>query len=189
MRRLRDLQGSAPHQALGFLGLGFALGLGAGLVGGAEKYILTLLAGERFPVPLPLWAALALAFALAASVAYAAIMFLGRGIAIVSRAPSGEAVMELLRLTPGRSRAWAALYSLAPGVGHYYLGNPRRGRVYLSLTLGCALAGLLTGLLGLILLVESGVPMIPLLGAGLALLLLPGPLVLIAALDAFLTSG
>lgn len=90
---------------------------------------------------------------------------------------------SLFGVLPRASR-WSGLaYSLIPGLGHFAVGRPARGRPFLLATVGCGLAGLVIGITGLILLVEAGLPTLPILAVAAALLVLPLVLVVAAGLD------
>lgn len=181
--RLEPRRGNLFSQALGYVGFGFVLGLLAGLVGGVEKGVLHLITGEPLPVPTGLWIGIALFFALASGLAYGVMLALVRGLGALLRTPSPEAVSSLFERFPRRSRWWGLLYTLIPGLGHFALGRPARGKPFLSAAVASGLSGLVIGIAGLILLVEGAVPTLPLLALGAALLLFPLVLVLVSALD------
>ncbi len=187
--RLESRRGSLARQALGYLGFGFILGFLAGVVGGVEKGLLHLLTGEPLPVPLGLWSVIALLFALAAGLAYGIVLSLVRGAGALLRAPSPEAVSSLFEGLPRASRWAGLLYSLIPGLGHFALGRPARGRPFLLAAIVAGLSGLVIEITGLILLVEGGVPTVPLLALGAALLLFPLGLVIASALDLLFISS
>ena len=180
--RLEGPRGSLPRQAAAYLGFGFVLGVLAGLVGGVEKAVLHLLTGEPFPIPLRLWSVVALLFALAAGLAYGILLGLIRSLAALLRQPVPELLTSLFTGLPP-SLASALLYCVVPGLGHFALGLPARGRPFLLAAVTAGLAGLLIGIAGLILLVEGGLPTLPALILGATLVLLPIVLVPLAALD------
>jgi len=180
--RLEAPRGGLPGQAAAYLGFGFVLGVLAGLVGGAEKAILHLLTGEPFPISLRLWGAVALLFALASGLAYGVLLGLARGLAALLRQPAPEPLTALFSGLPP-SLASALLSCVVPGLGHVALGLPARGRPFLLAAVTAGLAGLLIGIAGMLLLVEGGLPTLPVLVLGAALLLLPVVLVPLAALD------
>lgn len=89
-------------------------------------------------------------------------------------------------LSPGRasaSRGASVFYSLVPGLGYFAVGHAGRGRLFLLAALAAGLSGLVITIVALILLVEGGVPTLPLLSGGAALVLLPLVLVGLSALD------
>lgn len=181
--RLEERRGSLPRQVAAYLGFGFVLGLLAGLVGGVEKTLLHLLTGEPFPIPPRLWSAVALLFALAAGLAYAILLSLIRSLAALLRQPVPEPLTSLFSGLSPPSFSVALLYCVVPGLGHFALELPGRGRLFLLAAVSAGLVGLLIGIAGLILLVEGGIPTLPALVLGAALILLPVVLVPLAALD------
>lgn len=181
--RLERPRGSLPRQTAAYLSLGFVLGILAGLVGGVEKAALHLLTGEPLPIPPRLWGAVALLFAVAAGLAYGILLSLIRGLAALLREPVPEPLTSLFSGLPSPSFSAALLYCVVPGLGHFAIGLPARGRPFLLAAVTAGLAGLLIGIGGLILLVEGGLPTLPALILGAALVLLPVVLVPLAALD------
>lgn len=129
---LRPRQGTLFAQALGYLGVGFLLGLLAGAVGGTEKLLIHQVTGAPLGMPLGRWVLVATAFAAAAGLAYGVILCLVHGAGALLRAPSPEAIASLFRGLPRTSRAVGLVLSLIPGLGHFALGRPGRGRPYLS---------------------------------------------------------
>lgn len=185
--RLQLRQGTLFAQALGCLGFGFLLGLVVGAVGGIEKLPIHQLTGEPLGMSLGLWVFVALAFALASGLAYGVILGLVHAARALVRAPSPEAIAVLFRDLPRSSLTVGVVLSLIPGLGHFALGRPGRGRPYLLATVASGLTGLVLLVVGIILLVEGGVPTLPLLVAGGVLLLVPALLAVISAIDLLVT--
>jgi len=181
--RLRPRQGTLFAQAFGYLGFGLLLGLLAGAVGGSEKLLIHEVTGAPLLMPLGLWVFVALAFALAAGLAYGVMLCLVHGARALLRAPSPEAIALLFRDLPSSSLTVAVILSLIPGLGHFAPGRPGRGRSYLLATITSGLTGLVFVVVGIILLVEGGVPTLPLLLAGGVLILVPTLLAVISAID------
>lgn len=94
-----------------------------------------------------------------------------------------EALTDLFKDLPSRSRYALLLYNLVPGVGHFALGRPARGRPFLLAAVASGLSGLMIGIAALILLVEGGMPTLPVMILAAALLLFPFVLVVASALD------
>ena len=188
--RLRSPERPAPWRILYYAFFGFQLGLWAGVVGGMEKALLTVALGQRFIVPLPTWVIIAFIFALASAMAYADFVLIIRGLMTLAQDP--RAPLDLFFPRQPRpeeaSIKRAILYSLVPGMGHYYLGQLERGSRYLILTLTLALLGLLIGTAALVLLVEARVPSLWLMIVSGLLILSPLPLAILAALDVYTTS-
>jgi hypothetical protein len=184
--RLEPATGGFLRQTIGYLGFGLILGTLVGLVGGLERWLLHLVTGDPLPIRPALWSAVALLFAIGTGLAYGIMLCLVRGFGALAIAPASE--MEPA-LAPGRapaSRGAGLFYSLVPGLGHFAVGRPGRGKPFLLAALAAGLSGLVIAIVALILLVEGGVPTLPLLSAGAVLVLLPLVLVVLSALDVLL---
>lgn len=181
--RLESRRGTLTSQLLGYLAFGVLLGALAGVVGGLENALLHLVTGESLPMRSGLWGGVALLFAFAAGLAYGAMLGLVRAASALCSTQLPETVESLFVSGSPSSRWSAALYSLIPGLGHFAVGRPARGRPFLLAAVVSGLSGLVIGIAGLILLVEGGVPALPLLVLGATLVVLPLVLVVLAALD------
>jgi hypothetical protein len=178
--RLEAGEGGLLGQAIRYLGFGLFLGTLVGVVGGLEKWLLHLVTGDPLPIRPAVWTAVALLFAVGTGLAYGVMLCLFRGFGALVVTPA-----EALHQGPGeqRSRRAGVLYSLVPGLGHFAVGNPGRGKPFLLAAVAAGLSGLVIAVVALILLVEAGIPTLPLLVAGVALVLFPLVLVLLSALD------
>lgn len=181
--RLESRGGSLVDKVLRYLGFGLVLGVSVGFVGGLLKGLLHLVTGEPLRLPPGLWIGIALLFALATGLAYGVMLCLVRGMGALLREPSPEAVASLSAGLPRASGRMGLLYNVIPGLGHFALGRPDRGRLFLFTAVASGLSGLVILIVGLILLVEGGIPTLPLLALGAGLLFFPLLLVLAAAFD------
>lgn len=181
--QLESRRGNLFDQTLRYLGFGVALGVLIGLVGGVVKGLLHLVTGEPLHVPLGLWIGIAILFALATGLAYGVMLCLVRGLGVLIRQPSPEVLSALFAGLPPAPQGTGLLYNLIPGLGHFALGRPTRGRPFLLAAIASGLSGLVILVTGLILLVEGGMRTLPLLALGAGLLFLPLLLVLAAAFD------
>jgi hypothetical protein len=159
-------------------------------VGGLENSLLKVAFGEPFLVPLSTWLIVAGIFALASAAAYAVFIPILR--AIVALYYDATVPLTLIwrgGAEPGKaSLKRALLYSVVPGMGHYYLHRSRRGASFFGLACSLALLGLFTGTAGLVLLVEGRVMPTPYLIVAALLILSPVFLAILAAIDVYVTS-
>lgn len=180
--RLEPAKGGYLGQAVGYLGFGLILGTVAGAVGGLEKWLLHLVTGDPLPIRPALWGAVALLFAIGTGLAYGIMLCLARGLGALAIGPISAMEPERAPASTGAG----FLYSLVPGLGHFAVGRPGRGRPFLLAALAAGLSGLIITIVALILLVEAGIPTLPLLAAGAVLVLFPLVLVVASAVDVLL---
>jgi hypothetical protein len=188
--RLRTSPRPAPWHILEYALFGFQLGLWGGMVGGIELVLLKVVAGEPFLVPLTTWVMIAFIFAWASGTAYAVFVLLLRAIlALGQDATLPSTLIFRGSVTPDTpSLRRAILYSVIPGVGHYYLHRSGRGAAYLGVACSVALLGLFTGTAAVVLLVEGRVMPTHYLIAAALLILSPVFLAIVAAVDVYVTS-
>jgi hypothetical protein len=187
--RLRTSSQPSPWHILEYALFGFQLGLCAGVVGGIENAVLKVAFDEVFLVPLSTWIVVAFTFALASASAYAVFVVILRALlALWHDASLPLALVWRGDAPPGEtSLRRAMLYSVIPGMGHYYLHKSRRGAGYLTLACSLALLGLCTGTAALVLLVEGRLMPTPYLILAALLILSPGLLAILAAVDVYTT--
>lgn len=161
---------------------GLQLGFWVAVAGSLEKAALTLAFGQRFPVPFSLWTSIALLFTVATACAYGLLVPLLQ--TLVALIKDSSAFAERVRATQRpRTLPRALLASFAPGMGHLYIGQTLRGTRFLKVALGLFVLGFVIGISALILLVEANLATLPLVIAAGILLLSPGFLALISAMD------
>jgi hypothetical protein len=114
------------------------------------------------------------------------MLCLVRGFGALAITPSSAIEPVLVPGRPSAPRGAGVFYSLVPGLGHFAVGRAGRGKPFLLAALAAGLSGLVIIIVALILLVEGGVPTLPLLSAGAALVLFPILLVVLSALDVLL---
>ncbi|HET7874248.1 MAG TPA: hypothetical protein VFN71_01885 [Methylomirabilota bacterium] len=174
--------GNLLRRTLAHLRFGIVLGLGIGVVGGVENLLLHVVTGEPLQFSPAVWSVVAVLLAAGTGLAYGLLLCFVRGLGGLLARPAGGAGALLFGADPVPWRT-ALFLSLVPGLGHFALGQQKRGRPYLLWTLGSGVAGLGLFLVALIVLVEGGVLSLPLLSLGAALLLFPLVLVVASALD------
>ena len=181
--RLPPRRGSLIRRALAHLGFGILLGVLVGGVGGAVKLFLHQVTGEPLGLPPATWVRVAALFVVATGLGYGVLITLARGASTLVLGPSPEPLTSPLAGRLPASRWAALLLSVVPGLGHVAVGRPSRGRPFLLAAMASGLAGLVLGIAGVILLVEGGLPTLPLLAVAAALVCLPLGLVVAAGLD------